>query len=87
MDDADPCSVIVWLHQDPHFTFLEDVTVMIPHAAVVDDSLCVLTCGKDKQLNLNTKVPADFSDGYHAVIKVKHFCPFSTIKRKRDDED
>ena len=87
MDDADPCSVIVWLHQYPHFNFLEDVTVMIPHSAVVDDSLCVLTWGKDKQPNLNTEVPADFSDGYHAVIKVKHFCPFSTIKRKRDQDE
>ncbi len=59
---------------------------MIPHAAVVDDSLCVLTWGKDKQLNLNTEVPADFSDGYHAVIKVKHFCPFS-IKKKREQSE
>ncbi len=83
MDDADPCSVIVWLHQHPHFHFLEEVTVEIPHAAVVDDSLCVLTWGKDKQLNLNTEVPADFSDGYHAVIKVKHFCPKITAKKKK----
>ncbi len=81
MDDADPCSVIVWLYQNPRFHFLEDVTVKIPHAAVVDDSLCVLTWSKDKQLNLNTEVPADFSDGYHAVIKVKHFCPKVTAKR------
>ncbi len=85
MDDADPCSVIVWLHQDPHFHFLEEVTVKIPHAAVVDNSLCVLTWGKAKQLNLNTKVPAEFSGGYHAVIKVKHFCPkVTTRKRKRE---
>ncbi len=85
MDDADPCSVIVWLHQNPHFHFLEEVTVKIPHAAIVDDSLCVLTWGKggkDEQLNLNTEVPADFSDGYHAVIKVKHFCPKVTAKRR-----
>ncbi len=87
MENADPCSVIVWLHQHPHFNFLEEVTVKIPHSAVVDDSLCVLTWGKDKQLNLNTEVPADFSDGYHAVIKVKHFCPFSTIKRKREQSE
>ena len=85
MDDADPCSVIVWLHQDPHFHFLEEITVKIPHAAVVDNSLCVLTWGKDKQLNLNTEVPADFSDGYHAVIKVKYFCPnVAARKRKRE---
>ena len=86
VDNADSCSVIVWIHQEPHFTFLEEITVMIPHAAVVDDSLCVLTWGKDKQLNLNTEVPADFSDGYHAVIKVKHFCLFS-IKRKREQSE
>ncbi len=81
MDDADPCSVIVWIYQDPRFHFLEDVTVKIPHASVVDGSLCVLTWGKDKQLNLNTEVPADFSDGYHAVIKVKHFCPKVAARR------
>ncbi len=83
MDDADPCSVIVWLHQNPHFHFLEEVTVKIPHSAIVDNSLCVLTWGKDKQLNLNTEVPVDFSDGYHAVIKVKHFCPKVAAKKRK----
>ena len=85
MDDADPCSVIVWLHQDPRFYFLEEVTVKIPHAAVVDDSLCVLTWGEDKQWNLNTEVLADFSDGYHAVIKVKHFCRKVVAKRRNPE--
>ena len=86
MDDADPCSVVVWLYQNPRFYFLKEVTVKIPHAAVVDNSLCVLTWGKDKQLNLNTEVPADFSDGYHAVIKVKHFCVKVVAKIRRNPE-
>ena len=84
-DDIKPCSVIVWFHQRPQFHFIKDVTIKIPHAAIVDDpnddSLCVLTWGQDKQLKLNTKVPADFSDGYHAVFKVNHFCPKVACKK------
>ncbi len=81
-DNVELCSVIVWFYQSPQFHFLKDVTVKIPHAAaIVDNSLCVLTWGQDKQLKLNTEVPADF-DGYHAVFKVKHFCPKVAVKKK-----
>ena len=86
-DDIENCSVIVWFYQKPQFHFIKDVTIKIPHAAIVDDpnddSLCVLTWGQDKQLKLNTKVPADFSDGYHAVFKVNHFCPKTIVRTKK----
>ena len=57
----------------------------IPHAANADPtSLCVLTWGEDKQgppYKLDTEVPADFSDGYHAILNVKHFSPYVVAKR------
>ena len=85
-EDVKICSVVVWFHLHPPIEFLEDVTVEIPHAVRADlTSLCVLTWGEDKQgppYKLNTEVPADFSDGYHAVFKVRHFSPFSAGRKK-----
>ena len=85
-EDVNICSVVVWFHLHPPIEFLEDVTVAIPHAVRADlTSLCVLTWGEDKQgppYKLNTEVPADFSDGYHAVFKVRHFSPFSAGRKK-----
>ena len=86
-ENVDLCSVVVWFHLHPHLEFLEDVTVEIPHAANSHDiSLCVLTWGEDKQgppYKLDTEVPADFSDGYHAVFNVKHFCPHGVGRKSR----
>ena len=83
-EDVDLCSVVVWFHLIPPVEFLEDVTVEIPHAARADlTSLCVLTWGEDKQgppYKLNTEVPADFSNGYHAVFKVRQFSPYAIAK-------
>ena len=87
-EDVDLCSVVVWFHLYPQFEFLEDVTVEIPHAADADPtSLRVLTWGDDKQgpsYKLDTEVLADFSDGYHAVFKMKHFSPYVVAKTYRD---
>ena len=83
-EDVNICSVVVWFHLHPPIEFLEDVTVEIPHAARADlTSLCVLTWGEDKQgppYKLNTEVPADFSDGYHAVFKQRHFSPHAVAR-------
>ena len=83
-EDVNICSVVVWFHLHPPIEFLEDVTVEIPHAVRADlTSLCVLTWGEDKQgppYKLNTEVPADFSDGYHAVFKLRHFSPYAIAK-------
>ena len=95
-DGAVSCSVVVWFNQIPYFELLEDVTVKIPHAAKIDvsnggddNSLCVLTWGEDKQgLNykLSKEVSADFSDGYHAVFKVRHFCPKVVAKKSSNSK-
>ena len=83
-EDVNICSVVVWFHLHPPIKFLEDVTVEIPHAARANlTSLCVLTWGEDKQgplYKLNTEVPADFSDSYHAVFKVRHFSPYAIAR-------
>ena len=92
-DGVVSCSIVVWFYQSQYFEFLEDVTVKIPHAAKVDvtnggddNSLCVLTWGEDKEgpkYKLSKEVSADFSDGYHAVFKVRHFSPYTTGLRKQ----
>ena len=95
-DGVVSCSVFVWFCQSPYFEFLEDVTVKIPHAAKIDvanggddDSLCIFTWGEDKEgpiYKLLKEVPADFSDGYHAVFKVRHFCPKTVGKKGCDSK-
>ena len=90
MEDVNTCSVVVWFHLSPPIEFLEDVTVEIPHAARADlTSLCVLTWGEDKQgspYKLNTEVPADFSDGYHAVFELRHFSPYVVARTTNRSE-
>ena len=96
-DGVVSCSVVVWFYQSHYFEFLEDVTVKIPHAAKIDvtnggddNSLCVLTWGEDKEgpiYKLSKEVSADFSDGYHAVFKVRHFSPYITGLRERTIKD
>ena len=95
-DGVVSCSIVVWFYQSHYFEFLEDVTVKIPHAAKVDvtnggddKSLCVLTWGEDKQgpnYKLSKEVAADFSDGYHAVFKVRHFCPKVVAKKSSNSK-
>lgn len=97
------CSPIVWFHHHPRFRFEADVTVKIPHCAIVavqpkscgasaslikDDSLSVVTIEEGMaegatQYALTKCLPADFSDGYHAVFAVRHFCPHGVIKRRK----
>ena len=94
------CSPIVWFHHQPRFRFEADVTVKIPHCAIVavqpkscnasaslieDDSVSVVTVqeGMDEdatQYALTRHLPADFSDGYHAVFAVRHFSPHTVVK-------
>ena len=97
------CSPIVWFHHQPRFTFEANVTIKIPHCAIVavqpkscsdsasplveDDLLSVVTIeeGKDESVatgyTLTRPLPADFSDGYHAVFTVRHFSPHTVVTK------
>ena len=104
-ENAQLCSPIVWFHHQPRFKFEADVTIKIPHCAIVaavqpkscstgasaslieeDDSLQVVTVeegmdeGAATQYALTRRLPADFSDGYHAVFVVRHFSPHTVVK-------
>lgn len=105
-ENAQLCSPIVWFHHQPKFKFEADVTIKIPHYAIVaavqpkscstgasatlieeDDSLRVVTVEEGMNEGATTqyyaltrRLPADFSDGYHAVFVVRHFSPHSVVK-------
>jgi hypothetical protein len=97
------CSPIVWFHHQPRFRFEADVTIKIPHCAIVaavqpkscngsaslieeNDLLSVVTVeegmgeGVATQYSLTRHLPADFSDGYHALFTVRHFSPHTVVK-------
>lgn len=98
------CSPIVWFHHHPRFRFEADVTIKIPHSAVIavqqpqccslltspantedDTPLHVITIEEGMvegatQYALTRYLPADFSDGYHAVFAVRHFSPHAVVK-------
>ena len=101
------CSPIVWFHHQPRFRFEADVTIKIPHCAIVavqrpkscssasesaslqveaDNSLSVVTVEEGMygcvatHYALTRHLPADFSDGYHAVFAVRHFSPHTVVK-------
>ena len=90
------CTPIVWFSLYPHFKFKADVTIRIPHSAIIKRStdleqFCFLTIPDDPPTgpiyNLSKILPADFTDGYHAVAKVRHFSPVSFGRKQESHHD
>jgi len=92
------CTPIVWFSLRPQFTFKADVTIKIPHSAIITRStdleqFCFLTLPDDPPTGpiykLSKILPADFTDGYHAVAKVRHFSPvsFGSEQKSRLDSE
>ena len=80
------CTPIVWFSLRPQFIFKADVTIKIPHSAIIKRSTDLeqfyfLTMSGDPPTGpiykLSEILPADFTDGYHAVANVRHFSPVS----------
>ena len=90
------CTPIVWFSLHPQFKFKADVTISIPHSAIIKAStdlghFCFLTIPDDPPTgpiyNLSKILPADFTDGYHAVAKVRHFSPVSFGRKQESRHD
>ena len=82
-DGVESCSPVVWAILHPQFTFKKDVTLTIPHSALLsmDSELSVYRMAADVEdkrsppYQLSEKVPGSECDWYHAVVKVRHFSP------------
>ena len=82
-DGIESCSPVVWAILHPQFTFEKDVTLTIPHSALLsmDSELSVYRMAADVEdkrsppYQLSEKVPGSECDWYHAVVKVRHFSP------------
>ena len=92
-DGSVACSVVIWLHQSPKFVFSKEVTINIPHTINGDDfeehRHHVLTLdedGKGPTYNLSKVIPADFSEPYHAVFKVRNFSPYAVVGKQAKKE-
>jgi len=90
------CTPIVWFSLRPQFKFKADVTIKIPHSAIIKRStdleqFCFLTIADDPPTGpiykLSKILPADFTDGYHAVAKVRHFSPVSFGSKQKSRHD
>lgn len=90
--DVELCTPVVWLYMHPNFTFSADVLLKIPHsiAQCSEENLqqfCLLRASSDQlQSNpyeLSEIIEADFSDGYHAVARVRHFSPYAGVRLKK----
>ena len=84
-DDIELCTPVVWFSVNPSFTFYANVTIKIPHSAIVkgdtpSKQFCLLRAQdlKGPIYELSEEIlDADFSDGYHVVAQVRHFSPYA----------
>ena len=80
--DVIPIAPTVWFSLTPHFEFIKDVTIRIPHSAHVSDDLDIdvyrlpsSEC-KGAPYILSERVTVCDCDCYYTVMKVKHFSPY-----------
>jgi len=77
-DDIEPCMPVIWLGVSPPFKFKKQVTLRIPHCAVIDDEsdFCLLRAAENPISSLyefSEQLEADFSDDYYVVVNLDHF--------------
>lgn len=93
-DGVVPCSPAVWFTLCPHFEFVENVAIRIPHSASIDDDLDIsvyrIPSSSDGRNEppyyLSEKVTAVECDWYDTVIHVKHFSPHNAGASRKGDE-
>ena len=78
-DDIEPCMPVIWLGVFPSFKFKKQVTLKIPHCAVIDDEsdFCLLRAAENSTSSVyefSEQLEADFSDDYYVVVNLDHFC-------------
>ena len=91
-----PIGPTVWFSLTPYFEFIGDISIRIPHSAVVggDLDMAVYTtapspnppCVNREAYMLSETVDDCTYDWYYTVVKVRHFSPFRPGARKKADE-
>ena len=87
-DDIEPCMPVVWLGVYPPFKFDKQVTLKIPHCAVIEDEgdLCLLRAAEvpaSSVYEFSEQLEADFSGDYYAVVNLDHFCAVTGGSKKK----
>ena len=87
--DVEPCTAVVEFTLHPHFVFIEDITVKIPHCVggeIDPEAFCLLTASDEHApmfefTDLGAKTVD--SDSYHVVGKLRHFSRNVGARKKR----
>ena len=87
-NDIEPCMPVVWLVVYPPFKFDKQVTLRIPHCAVIEDEgdFCLLRAAEvpaSSVYEFSEQLEADFSDDYYAVVNLDHFCAVTGGSKKK----
>ena len=86
--DIEICSAVVCLSCEPSFDFVSDVTVEIPHCAIIDsesdhEDFFVLRApdSEDPYWNFSEKLDSEIST-YYVTVKVRHFSKVTLAYRR-----
>ena len=93
--DVEICSAVVCLSCEPSFHFVSDVTVEIPHCAIIDSDsdhkdFVVLRApdSADPYWKFSEVLDSDHEiSTYHVTIKVRHFCKVTFGHRKHRQKE
>ena len=88
--DIEICSAVVCLSCEPSFDFVSDVTVEIPHCAIIDsesdhENYLVLRASDSEDSsywNFSEVLESKLST-YHVTVKVRHFSKVAHVFRKK----
>ena len=91
--DIEICSAVVYLSCDPSFNFASDVTVEIPHCAIIDsesdqEDFFILTAPDNEDSpywNFSEKLESKIST-CHVTVKVRHFSKIAFVSHKKIKE-
>lgn len=88
-DDIEPCMPVIWLGVFPPFEFKKQVTLKIPHCAVIEDEsdFCLLRAAENPTSSVyefSEQLKADFSDDYYVVVNLDHFCAVTGGCKKKN---
>lgn len=90
-DDIEPCMPVIWLGVSPPFKFKKQVTLRIPHCAVIEDEsdFCLLRAAENPTslvYEFSEQLEADFSDDYYVVVNLDHFCAVTGGCKKKNQK-
>ena len=88
--DVQPCTAVVEFTLHPHFVFVEDITIKLPHCVDIDsevdpEAFCLLRASDEcaPKFEFTEVVKAEDSDGFHVVAKLRHFSRCVGARKRR----